>query len=60
MDLELIRKKYQRIVYPWQQLEDRLGPLTVEEHWLGASYLAYGVKGAESRPAQSAGAAIRV
>jgi demethylmenaquinone methyltransferase/2-methoxy-6-polyprenyl-1,4-benzoquinol methylase len=31
-------------VRPWQQLEDVLGPLAVEEHLLGSSYIAYGEK----------------
>jgi ubiquinone/menaquinone biosynthesis C-methylase UbiE len=31
-------------VRPWQQLEDVLGPLSIEEHLLGSSYIAYGVK----------------
>lgn len=29
---------------PWQQLEDLLSALTIEEHWLGTSYIAYGTK----------------
>ena len=32
------------VVRPWKHLEDLLGLLTVEEHWLGASYLAHGVR----------------
>jgi hypothetical protein len=31
-------------VRPWQQLEDVLGPLSIEEHLLGSSYVAYGVR----------------
>ena len=31
---------------PWAHLERLLGPLDVEEHMLGSSYVAIGVKGA--------------
>lgn len=48
------------IVRPWKQLEDGLGPLTVEEHWLGASYLAYGVRSAQSAAARPEGATMHV
>jgi ubiquinone/menaquinone biosynthesis C-methylase UbiE len=29
---------------PWKQLEDLLPQLRIEEHWLGSSYIAHGVK----------------
>ena len=48
------------IVRPWKQLEDVLGGLTVEEHWLGASYLACGVRSAQSTAPQPAGGAPHV
>jgi SAM-dependent methyltransferase len=48
------------IVRPWKPLEDVLGPLTVEEHWWGASYLAYGIRSAQGVPAQPAGATRHV
>lgn len=38
------------IVRPWKQLEDLLGSLTVEEHWLGASYVAYGTRQGQPTP----------
>jgi ubiquinone/menaquinone biosynthesis C-methylase UbiE len=31
-------------VRPWKQLEDLMGSLTAEEHWLGSSYIAHGVR----------------
>ncbi len=36
-------------VRPWKQLEDLLGALTVEEHWLGSSYVAVGIRRAQGR-----------
>jgi SAM-dependent methyltransferase len=44
------------VARPWKELEDVLGPLSVEEHWWGASYLAYGVKMAEFIAARPEGA----
>ena len=32
------------VARPWTPLQDRLGRLTVEEHWLGAAYIAHGTR----------------
>ena len=42
------------IIRPWEHLEDLLGSLTVEEHWWGASYVAYGVRRVPSTAIRSA------
>ena len=48
------------IARPWKPLEDVLGPLSVEEHWWGASYVAHGVRSTPSRVARPAGATRHV
>lgn len=42
-------------VRPWKHLEDLLGSLRVQEYWLGSSYLAYGIRRAQSTATRSAG-----
>ncbi len=38
---------------PWGNLEDLVPPLTIEKHWLGSSYIAYGVKPTNPQPARA-------